>query len=131
MSKYEAVFGSALVIASFFLFKFLNCVNPLIIAIATPLIALVHEVLHVVALRILGLRYKFTFTGTKIGFLVQFSKRRDYIVCALFPQVLTIVLLASSFLLARELLVVALIHVAMSAHDIFKSFGYLIYDRRA
>lgn len=131
MGKYESLFSLALVVLAFLIFKLTNCTNAFVIALLTPLVALIHEFLHMVAFKIFGVRYRFKLTYTKIGFMVRFSKSRDYIACALFPQILTLILFAAALVAMKELLVVALIHIAMSAHDILKSFTYLINDHRA
>jgi len=120
----ELPYTMAILALSFALFKLLGCSSPSIIAFLTPLIALAHELIHLASLKALGLRYALAYESGKVGFRVTFRSPKQYIVCALSPQVLTIALLTLS-VFVRELAILAVIHVAMSIHDIRASAKYL------
>jgi len=119
----EVVYSIAVLAASYLLFKVLNCSSPALVAALTPIVALAHEAVHLLTIRLLGLRHRVAVRGMKVGFVIDFDNPKKYIVCALSPQVIT-AMLAILSIHTPELAVLALIHVAMSVHDIAKSLKY-------
>ncbi len=126
VGRYEALYSIAFLALGYALFKILNCESPMLIALLTPLIALCHELIHLAVIKILGLRYRLAFDRGKVGFVIEFRNRKEYLACALAPQALTLILMALSIFIAKELIVIAVVHVGMSMHDIMRSIKYAI-----
>ncbi len=102
--------------------------NTVIIATATlPLIALIHELLHLIAARIRRVPHRFiTKSAFMIGLSVNVKDSREYIALALAPQIVTLVLLALFFVTGFSLfLVLALFHTALSLEDIARAARHL------
>ena len=92
-----------------------------------PLIALVHELLHLVAARIRRVPHRFiTRSAFMIGLSVNVKDSREYIALALTPQIVTLVLLALFFITGFSLFIVlALFHTALSLEDIARAARHL------
>ncbi len=105
---------------------FLDLSSIQIAAMCLPLIALVHELMHLLAIRLLGLEYRFEVSGLKVGFIVRFSKPSHYIVAALLPQAITVSMLVLGFAGMSFCTALAVMHLAISCEDIVKSVKYAI-----
>jgi len=94
-----------------------------------PIVALSHELLHLAAIRARGLAHRFVARGLLVGYVVEFSRSLDYVVCALAPQVITVGL-ATAFAITgmKWLAALALLHLAISVNDIAKSVKYLLNE---
>ncbi len=102
--------------------------NTVIMATATlPLIALIHELLHLMAARIRKVPHRFiTKSAFMIGLLVNVKDSREYIALALTPQIVTLVLLALFVVTGFSLFIVlALFHTALSLEDIARAARHL------
>ena len=92
-----------------------------------PIVAAAHELLHLAAIRVKGLAHRFVARGLLLGYVVEFSEPRDYVVCALAPQTITAVLAVLYAVTGlRWVAALALLHVAISINDIAKSVKYLV-----
>ncbi len=90
------------------------------------LIGILHELLHLMAINIFGIRYKFTIKGLYIGFIINVDKRGKYILTALFPQILTLLMiLLYIFTLNKAVLTLSILHIAISVEDLGKCIKYI------
>jgi hypothetical protein len=92
-----------------------------------PIIALTHEALHLVALKMLRVEHAFSVSGMLIGFRVRANNVKSFIISALFPQVISMVLVVL-FIINKSCvaLSLALLHIAISVEDLGKVVKYLI-----
>lgn len=96
----------------------INQLNAAVLALLVP-VGILHELLHFTAISILGIEYRFVVKGLYVGFFVSTNEKRKYFLAALFPQVLTIAMLASYILtLNRVVLTLSILHIAISIEDI-------------
>jgi len=91
-----------------------------------PLIALLHELIHIVIARLRGIRYRLVVKWGVIGLIVTVKNSWEYLVLALSPQIITIaMLMLFSFTGLEVFLVSALFHLALSLEDITRSIYHL------
>ncbi len=98
--------------------------------ILLPLIGFTHELLHLVAIKMLGLSHRFIMNGLFIGFHISTDSPRNIVLAASFPQVLNVILF-SIYIALNSYLALALFiyHTLLSFEDISKIFKYtLFYD---
>uniref|UniRef100_A0A7C2VDL8 DUF3267 domain-containing protein n=1 Tax=Ignisphaera aggregans TaxID=334771 RepID=A0A7C2VDL8_9CREN len=92
-----------------------------------PLLGLAHEALHLVAIKILGLRSKFSINGLYLGFNTFFHYPGQFMVAAIAPQIITLVLLTLYSLTVNPLiLLLLLVHLAISCEDLAKVVKYIL-----
>jgi len=101
--------------------------NAYIVLVAIPLIGFIHEVLHLVPLKLYRLDFNFVANGMLIGFKSTFRNIDQYIVTATAPQILTIAL-AILYILTMNtyVLVLSVLHIVISCEDILKVFRYIV-----
>ena len=92
-----------------------------------PLIALLHELIHIAIAKLRGIRYRFVVRkGMMIGLIVTVKNSWEYVILALSPQIITIaMLMLFSFTGLEVFLVSALFHLALSLEDITRSIYHL------
>jgi hypothetical protein len=92
-----------------------------------PIIALTHEALHLAALKMLRIEHVFSANGMFIGFRVKTNNVKSFIISALFPQAISMTLVAL-YSINRSYIVLslALLHIAISIEDLGKAAKYLI-----
>lgn len=89
------------------------------------LIGVLHELLHLIAINMFRIEHRFVVKGLYIGFVVNVDSKRKYIITALFPQMLTLtMLLLYIFTLNKTMLLLTLLHVAISTEDIGRCLKY-------
>ena len=108
----------------------LNFVSRDVVITATlllPIIALLHELIHIAMAKLRGIRYRFVVKrGMMIGLVVTVKSSQEYIVLALSPQIITItMLILFPFTGLEVLLILALFHIALSLEDIMRSIYHL------
>ena len=91
-----------------------------------PIIALTHEALHLVALKMLRVEHAFSANGMFIGFRVKTNNVKSFIISALFPQAISMTLIVLYIINKSYIaLSLALLHIAMSVEDLGKVVKYL------
>jgi len=92
-----------------------------------PIIALMHEALHLVALKMLRVEHAFSVSGMFIGFRVKTNNVKSFIISALFPQAISMALVVL-YIINRSCIALslALLHIAISVEDLGKVVKYLI-----
>lgn len=92
---------------------------------AVPIMGFIHELLHLLMIKIFRLRYKLLVKGFHIGFKVVFHDINQFVIAAIAPQAMTIsfvlLFLATS---NRYILSLALLHLAISFEDMLKVVRY-------
>jgi hypothetical protein len=101
--------------------------NAYIVLAAIPLIGFIHEVLHLVPLKLYRLDFNFVVNGMLIRFKSTFRNIDQYIVTATAPQILTIAL-AILYILTMNtyVLILSVLHIVISCEDILKVFRYIV-----
>ena len=84
------------------------------------LIAVLHEAMHVLALRVLGLRFRISLSPTLVAVkILNVLTYRDYVITALSPQTITATLLVIYVLHHSNLmLLLSIVHIFMSSLDV-------------
>lgn len=97
-----------------------------IILVSTPILGLTHELIHLLLIKLLRLEYRFFINGLYVGFKAIFQSVNQFIVTAIAPQIITILLaLMYMITLNRYLVPLAILHIAISSEDIIKVIKYL------
>lgn len=95
--------------------------------ILLPLIGSIHELLHLIAIKILRLDHRFIANGLFIGFYINTNSPKNIVIAASFPQITTIVLIVIYIVFNSYLaLVLSIYHTALSLEDITKIFRYTL-----
>lgn len=97
------------------------------ILLAIPILGLTHELLHLISLRILRLRYRFALNSLLLGFRATFANPIQFIVAAITPQTLTLALVLTYIITSNVYaLALSMLHIAISYEDMLKVLRYLI-----
>lgn len=101
--------------------------NAVLLILLTLVLGLFHELLHLVPMKVLKLRYRFLVNGLYIGFKTTFSNISQLIIVAAAPQIITLaVLLLYTITLDKSTLALAVLHIAISCEDLAKIVKYLV-----
>ncbi|MCS7111864.1 MAG: metalloprotease family protein [Ignisphaera sp.] len=115
---------------SWMLSSFLNISGQIYVTILAllALIGILHELLHFVAINMFGIGYRFVVKGLYVGFIINTDRKEKYLLTALFPQILTIVVLLLYMLtLDGVMLALSILHTAISIEDIGRCIKYTFH----
>lgn len=91
------------------------------------LIGIVHELLHLISISIFKIKHRFVVKGLYLGFIINVDDRKRYVITALFPQILTVIMMLFYIItLNSGMLILAILHIAISIEDIGRCLKYVV-----